>query len=163
MISAQLKQPELIDDASLSAQVRECVQFDDNYSPLVESLRHNVGAEFEFQLQSRLRHLHIPFLTEAEMAARGYPKTPDIKFEVPILVEGRFVVNWIESKATFADPETLAASLRDQFTAYSNRYGPGLVIYWFGHVKPDAEVENGVLIRDDLPTGDQIIMLDGLI
>ena len=141
----------------MRAQVRECVQFDDNYSPLVEALRRTIGAEFEFRLQARLRHMRVPFLTEAEMAARGYPKTPDIKFEVPILVDGRFVVNWIESKATFGDPDTVENSLRDQFASYSNRYGPGLVIYWFGHTKRPAEVENGVLVRDDLPALENVI------
>ena len=159
LVSAQLRQPELIENARLRADVRDCVVFDDNYSPLVEKLRHTIGVEYEYRLQARLRNLRIPFLTEADMAARGYPKTPDIKFEVPILIENRFVINWIESKASFGDPETLANALRDQFTAYSNRYGPGLVIYWFGHVKPDAEVENGVLIRAELPPSSSIQVL----
>jgi hypothetical protein len=35
--------------------------------------------------------------------AGGHAKTPDIKLELPIAVNGR-IVNWIDSKASFCDP-----------------------------------------------------------
>jgi hypothetical protein len=136
LVTQMLRNTALIADASLRTQVDDCVRFDDNYSPLVEKLRHSVGTEYEYLLQERLRNMRVPFLTEDDMVARGYPKTPDFKFEVPLLLDGQHVVNWIESKASFGDPDTLQASLADQFAGYCNRYGPGLVIYWFGFVEP---------------------------
>jgi hypothetical protein len=144
LVTQLLRNTALIADASLRAQVDDCVRFDDNYSPLVEKLRHSVGTEYEYLLQERLRNLRVPFLTEDDMVARGYPKTPDFKFEVPLLLDGRHVVNWIESKASFGDPDTMQASLADQFAGYCNRYGPGLVIYWFGFVEPSPQQQTTV-------------------
>jgi hypothetical protein len=89
----------------------------------------------------------------------GYPKTPDFKLELPIIVDGTFVVNWIESKATFGDAAMHANALREQYTAYVNRYGPGLVIYWFGYVKPESEQLNGVIVRDRLPRRHELTTL----
>jgi CDAN1-interacting nuclease 1 len=152
LVTQMLRQPALIHDASLRAQVDDCVRFDDNYSPLVEKLRHSIGTEYEYLLQTRLRNMRIPFLSEDELVASGYPKTPDIKFEVPLLLDGQHVVNWIESKATFGDRDTMAASLTEQFAAYCNRYGTGLVIYWFGFVEPPATAAaSGVVFRASLP------------
>lgn len=153
LVTQMLRQPATIQHAALRAQVDECVRFDDNYSPLVEKLRHSIGTEYEHLLQARLANLRVPFLTEDELVASGYPKTPDIKFEVPLLLDGRHVVNWIESKATFGDPDTMATSLAEQFAGYCNRYGPGLVIYWFGFVEPPPQpgVVRSVEFRASLP------------
>ena len=61
----------------------------------MEKIRRFSGLEYEFILQEKLRNLEIPFLNEDDMRERGYPKTPDIKLQVPIYVDGR-VINWID-------------------------------------------------------------------
>jgi len=44
------------------------------------------------------------------------------------------IINWIDSKALFADESTLNDNI-DQLQGYVNRYGRGLVIYWHGYVE----------------------------
>ena len=68
--------------------------------------------------------LSSPHVDEEGLRARGYDKTPDIKLEVPIAVDG-YIVNWIESKASFGDPKSHEKYLKDQFWSYQNRYSYG--------------------------------------
>lgn len=42
------------------------------------------------------------------------------------------LVSWIDSKATFGDDTTHSRQMEEQYSTYLHRYGPGLVIYWFG-------------------------------
>ena len=49
------------------------------------------------------------------------------------------LVNWIDSKAMFADETTFREHII-QYKAYNNRYGKGLVIYWFGFVDSILEI-----------------------
>lgn len=42
------------------------------------------------------------------------------------------LVSWIDSKATFGDDATHSRQMEEQYSTYLHRYGPGLVIYWFG-------------------------------
>lgn len=40
------------------------------------------------------------------------------------------------------------------------RYGPGLVIYWFGYVADLQGTEPGVLLASDFPDADSIMTLE---
>lgn len=62
-----------------------------------------------------------PMTDEHGLKARGYDKTPDLKLEVPIAVNGH-IVNWIESKASFGDRKNHERYLEDQFWSYQNRW-----------------------------------------
>ena len=85
------------------------------------------------------------------MREQGFPKTPDARLEVPIAVDG-YIVNWIESKASFAVDFYHRRQLRDQYWAYHNRFGPGMVIYWLGFVEEHNNLkDNGIMLFDDFP------------
>ena len=110
-----------------------------------------MGQEREAGLLARLQAQGILFETEAGMRAQGYPKTPDALLAYPVDVGGH-VVNWIESKALFGDAAAHGMYARDQYWPYYNRFGPGLVIYWFGFVEElNVDGERGILLMDRFP------------
>ena len=110
---------------------------------------------------------------------KGKPKTPDILLMIPMTVQINglsFLVNWIDSKGMFADAESFAEHeqvmckhkktftldclfirfylinhMLQQLKGYVNRYGHGLVIYWYGYVENLAVVDN-IQFTDSFPT-----------
>ena len=101
--------------------------------------------------------------------ARGLPKTPDVKLCFPIAVrcgeasdasgeQNYSLVHWIDSKAMFGDTYTHETENSAQLDGYVNRYGPGMVVYWFGFVEslnsdPDILLCNGFPTHCVLPDG----------
>jgi hypothetical protein len=50
------------------------------------------------------------------------------------LVGGKWrQVCWIDSKALFGDEHTHKGEVLKQALGYVHRYGPGMILYWFGH------------------------------
>ena len=66
---------------------------------------------------------------EHDLRSGGYDKTPDVKLDVPIAVNGS-VVNWIESKALFGDDENHTAYLNEQLWSYWNRWAQVLCLHF---------------------------------
>jgi hypothetical protein len=71
-----------------------------------------VGEEHEQKIKDLLTERGVPYCDEHVLRDKGYDKTPDIKLEVPVALEGGHIINWIESKALFGDPESHAGYLR---------------------------------------------------
>lgn len=150
-ISRMMKNPAAIDHPVLAREVQLCIVEDEYFGPLVDAARRSIGFEYEFKLKQLLEKNDIAFITEDKMRADGYDKTPDFKLEVPIAVDGR-VVNWMESKASFGDEENHSAYLKDQYWSYWNRFGSGLVIYWFDFIEElDVNRDKGILLMNDFP------------
>jgi hypothetical protein len=150
-VSRLLKDTTQIEDRDLAYEVYLCTVHDDHYGPLPDTIKQSIGAEYEQILKEKLSNLQIWFVDENVLRKQGYDKTPDFKLEVPIAISGQ-VINWIESKALFGDEETHRNYLEDQYISYWNRFGPGLVIYWLGHVDTlNMNTTSGILIRDQLP------------
>jgi len=81
-----------------------------------------------------------------------------VRLKVPISVCGR-TIHWIDSKASFCDPQVHEESGSKQFRAYVNRFGSGMVIYWHGVVEELREVDPNVLLVDAFPERKDIVML----
>nr|CAG4642666.1 EOG090X0A0V [Evadne anonyx] len=153
LVSSLMKNTALIQDRDLAFESYLCLLDDDHYGPVAEAMKQSIGYEYEIRLRRELQDANVVFLHEDDLRTRGYDKTPDIKLEIPVAVGGQ-VINWIESKALFGDEEIHRGYLKDQLYSYWNRFGPGLVIYWFGYVEEleSLHQDRTILIRDSLPT-----------
>ncbi|KAG8194581.1 hypothetical protein JTE90_013319 [Oedothorax gibbosus] len=151
-ISELLRNTFLIQDKQLAAEVRMCILADRFYGSISDVIRNCIGQEHEIKLKEELTQLGFSFLDENQLRDKGYDKTPDIKLDIPIVVDGH-IINWIESKASFGDEERHKEYLRDQYWSYCNRFGPGLVIYWSGYIEELNNCkEQGIVISDSIPT-----------
>ncbi|XP_027735081.1 uncharacterized protein C15orf41 homolog isoform X1 [Empidonax traillii] len=152
LINSMLRDPSQIPDGVLATQVYQCTVNDCCYGPLVDCIKHAIGHEHEVLLREMLLEKNLSFIAEDQLRAKGYDKTPDFILEVPVAVEGH-IIHWIESKASFGDESSHQAYLQDQFWSYWNRFGPGLVIYWYGFIEElDCHRERGILLKDCFPT-----------
>lgn len=62
------------------------------------------------------------------------------------------IIHWIDSKAMFGDPLTHKDNLENQLQGYTHRFGPGLVVYWFGFVDEIREwTPSDIMIASRLP------------
>ncbi|XP_076354095.1 CDAN1-interacting nuclease 1 isoform X2 [Tachypleus tridentatus] len=129
VITQMMRDTSLVEDGELAVEVFQCIINDDNYGPVADAVKHAVGLEFEQKLKEELQRLGIAF----------------------VAIDGH-VVNWIESKASFGDEESHRNYLKDQYWSYWNRFGPGMVIYWFGFIEElDTHRNNGILLCDCMP------------
>ena len=143
----------------LREQIMECMANDHVYSPFVDRIKEHVGQEWEYYLFQKLQRRGLQFRTEDEMRADGYAKTPDVFFPIPhqvTLASGEKVVAlWLDSKASFGDRSSLVQGLREQMISYRMRFGPGVIIFWFGHVEISDDLElhkgRGIHITDRFP------------
>ncbi|XP_066591567.1 CDAN1-interacting nuclease 1 isoform X2 [Prorops nasuta] len=157
-IAKFLKDTTLIEHKGLAYEIYLCVIYDDLYGPVADAIGLSIGQEYELILQNHLKERNIAFRDEEFLRTQGYDKTPDVKLEIPIALNG-FVINWIESKARFGNVEIHQKYIKEQFLSYWNRFGTGLVIYWFGFLDVLSECnEKKFIIMDRFPKN--IIYMD---
>ncbi|KAF4320389.1 hypothetical protein BBO99_00004309 [Phytophthora kernoviae] len=114
-----------------------------------------MGVEYEYLLLETLRNRQLVFESEDMLREKGLSKTPDVRLLLPIGVQDPknsqlHVVNWIDSKAMFGDRHIHETENANQLQGYVNRYGPGMVIYWFGHVA-QLSSDSDIFITDTFP------------
>ncbi|XP_055627380.1 CDAN1-interacting nuclease 1 isoform X2 [Toxorhynchites rutilus septentrionalis] len=145
-VSEMIRNPDLITDSLLGANVGYCLYNENMEGPITDTIRRCIGEEYEVKLKQMARDMGMVFHDEGDLRRTGYDKTPDLKLAIPCLFRGR-VINWIESKASFGDMESHQKYVKDQLISYGNRFGGGMVIYWFGYLDMIADcAENGNLI-----------------
>jgi hypothetical protein len=104
----------------------------------------------------------VKYQMEADLRSK-FSKTPDCLFGQPLRFDGTHI-SWIESKANFGDAVEFRRNAKKQLVPYTELFGEGIVVYWFGHVKglvppegvyvaskgffDSARVEHGVLRGD---------------
>ena len=142
----------------LKVDCERVVAWDFGASPATERSRREAGLEYEKILEDALTDIGAQFETETDLRAEGASRTPDVRLKVPISVLGR-TIHWIDSKASFCDPQVHEESGSKQFRAYVNRFGSGMVIYWHGVVDELREVDPNVLLVEKFPDRKEIVML----
>jgi len=168
-ISNIIRDNHLLKDGRLACEIMECCSVDEDYGPIIDTIKNLSGSEHEMKLEAILKAKGIAFIKESELREKGYDKTPDFKLELPIFLnESGRVISWIDSKGTFGDEISHSEYYETQFKFYLNRFGSGLVIYWLGYVK-DLETKNSnmanrsVVVCDDFPSDFTILNLKPLV
>lgn len=145
-----------IDNPRLVADLLRCCTEDPYCSNVSDSVKRCLGNEYEELLYQLLRENGLCFETESELRLQGKPKTPDVLFLFPMGVKVNQndewqIIHWIDSKAIFGDSSTYDQN-SEQLQGYVNRYGRGLVIFWYGFVDIIAKQNTIVLFSDRFPT-----------
>jgi len=140
-----VRNPETISDSRVRREIVEITKEDCVYSPWANEVQYKRGTWGESQLQGWLNGHGLTYKTEKDL--RGdFPKTPDCLLDEPIRVNG-WEVNWIESKASFGDKIEINKNAKKQLEPYTELFGDGLVVYWFGFVD-ELESLPGIFITD---------------
>lgn len=161
-ITEMMRNFDLIPDPTLALNISFCVFNDNLESGISDTSRRCIGEEYEVKLKEMSRAAGLVFYDEGDLRREGYDKTPDLKMAIPFIFRGR-VVNWIESKALFGDLETHKEIIKRQLQSYANRFGHGLVIYWFGYQDVVATLEgngNEWTILDEFPKTSDLEILE---
>lgn len=142
-----IRDPEGVRDRRLRRELEEVVAADIIYSPVGSARQFARGRWGEAKLQKWLNDRGLKYETEKELRAK-YDKTPDILLHKPLELNGSKKY-WIESKAIFGDPYEIRRHIRKQLGPYSEMFGDGSVVYWFGHVDDqEYDLPEGVDILD---------------
>lgn len=99
--------------------------------------------------------ISVPTTAAAAAAAHDYAQTNDKKQEFKWKI-----INWIDSKALFGDVDTHQQSVVSQAESYLHRFGPGLIVYWFGHAPVLNNLAGDIVISGwELP--EKFLLPDG--
>ncbi len=137
--------PEELPDSRIRKEVQELLENDPIYSPAGMEIQRERGRRGEARLYDWLERHEIAYRTERDLRGK-YTKTPDALLEDPIVFYGQ-KLKWIESKANFGDDVELRKNLRRQLAPYTQIFGEGAVVYWYGYIE-GAESPPGILLWD---------------
>ena len=140
-----VRDPESCHDKRLKKELKQIAEEDMIYSPRGAQLQTERGQWGEKMLQDWLDRRGLKYRTEIELRGE-YTKTPDCLLEKPIQIDG-VKVHWIESKASFGDDIELRKNVRRQLKPYTEMFGTGAVVYWFGFIE-GIEPPEGVRLLD---------------
>jgi len=143
-----IRDPESCKDQRIKKEMLKINAADIIYSPKGMEVQEKRGQWGEKQLQEWLDIHGLKYRTEAELRGK-YPKTPDALLAEPMELNG-VVINWIESKASFGDEVELKKNIRKQLKPYTELFGNGAVVYWFGYIEGIEPIEGVTLFGREL-------------
>lgn len=156
-----LRNPHTIPCKVFALNVNFCLLNDCWDGAIPDIIKQCIGEEYEVRCKELATKLGLVYHDENDLRRTGFDKTPDLKLAIPCLYKGK-TINWIESKASFGDWESHLKYIRDQLASYVNRFGAGLVIYWFGYLDMILECrQNGdtIFVCDDFPAAEDLELL----
>jgi hypothetical protein len=137
--------PETAPDDRVRTEVEELIAADPIYSPSGMERQRERGRLGEVLLYDWLERHKIGYRTEKDLRGK-FTKTPDALLDHPIIFFGQ-KLHWIESKANFGDDVEMRKNLKRQLGPYTELFGEGAVVYWYGYVD-GAETPDGILLWD---------------
>ena len=136
-----------VSDLRLRKELAEASRTDIVYSQEGTARQYARGHWGEKKLQTWLNARGLEYRTEKDLRAE-YDKTPDVLLHKPIEVDSAKKY-WIESKATFGDPVEIKRHIKKQLEPYTELFGDGMVVYWFGFVDDvELPMPGGVSVVD---------------
>ncbi len=139
-----IRDPNTCHDKRLKKEFQQIDEEDMVYSPRGAQIQTDRGVWGERKLHEWLDKRGITYRTEEDLR-NTHKKTPDCLLDKPIHIDGTKVC-WIESKASFGDEIELRKNVRRQLKPYTDIFGPGAVVYWFGFLEGIEPPEGIVLL-----------------
>lgn len=139
-----IREPDSCHDKRLKRELMQISEEDMIYSPRGAQIQAERGVWGERKLQEWLDKRELKYRTEEDLRAT-HTKTPDCLLDKPIQIDGT-KIHWIESKASFGDDIELRKNARRQLKPYTELFGTGAVVYWFGFVEGIEPPEGVVLL-----------------
>lgn len=140
-----IRDPKSATDKRIKKEFHDIVHEDIIYSPAGMDVQYQRGKKGEARLCEWLDCNGLEYRTENELKGE-FQKTPDCLLKNPIEIDG-MKVHWLESKANFGNAFEVKRNNKKQLIPYTEIFGSGIVVYWFGHVS-DYEVVDGVRVVD---------------
>ena len=145
-------------NSRLKKELKQIAEMDIVYSPKGAQIQTERGKWGEALLNDWLDKRELKYRTEEDLRST-HKKTPDVLLDKPININGTKVF-WIESKASFGDEIELRKNVRRQLKPYTELFGTGAVVYWFGFVEGIDPPEDILLLDktffDDGGPGDEV-------
>ncbi|MDD2625965.1 MAG: C15orf41 family protein [Candidatus Methanomethylophilus sp.] len=145
-----VRDPSLLESPQTARELTEAAERDLVYSPQANEVQKERGQWGERLLWNWLDAQGVEYKTEDdERGEDGYVggKTPDCLLACPMEFEGKKIC-WIESKASFGDDIEFRYNRAHQLIPYTELFGPGMVIYWTGHLDELKSPDPAIILED---------------
>ncbi|MCK4327271.1 MAG: TPD domain-containing protein [Candidatus Diapherotrites archaeon] len=125
-----------VKDRRIRKELERAQECDLVYSTKGYEIQKQRGEEGEARIAKWLDDRAMVYKTEEDLKGSG--KTVDFLLDKPIDIDvdgEKKQVNWIESKGSFGDMKKLRRDYTVQLKPYTELWGPGIVVYWFGFLE----------------------------